>query len=696
MRYLVNISWHLILLINCNFSFFNDNDHQKPLPFVDGWERAKTLVVAQDGSGNFKSIQEAINSLPEKSDNQRVIFIKKGIYQEKIYIEKNKITLKGENQNLVKISISEAREIWRCNYPDDWGVATLNLKASDITLENLTINNEYGFLVNEDSAIICPQESGNQKVVKRISHQMALRALPGTTRLTVKNCTFRSLGGDTVSPWDTDNGMYYFQNCTMEGDVDFYCPRGWAYAENCTFICHNKSAAIWHDGTSHKNSKTVLKNCTFQGDDGFKLGRYHREAQFYLIDCQFPSNMADAPIYWVNTAPNPVLWGERIYYYNCHRQGGDYAWHQNNLPKPLAIKEIDAFWTFDGKWNPANTKQKNLKVNLLKKDAKKALPMDSLAENMLIYQRKVGGWAKHNKEGKPVNYSQILPASEKANILADSLALDATIDNQATTKEIRHLLTSYHKTYNPNYLKAVKKGINYLLKAQMENGGWAQFYPDTSDYRKHITFNDNAMINVLYLLKDIVEQKNGFEIIEIEIQDQARQALAKGIDCILKTQNIVQGKRTVWCAQHHYKTLEPVKARAYELPSNSGSESAKILLFLMSIPQPTQAIREAVKAGLAWFETSQIKDYQVVTIDDSSQAKGKDKVLIPDEKSMIWARFYDLESNEPFVVGRAGVKKKNLAEIEYERRMGYAYYGTWGKAVLDQYPLWLKKWNIIN
>ncbi|MBK8043616.1 MAG: hypothetical protein IPK21_13740 [Haliscomenobacter sp.] len=58
----------------------------------------------------------------------------------------------------------------------------------------------------------------------------------------------RALGGDTVSPWDVENGMYYFNDCTMEGGVDFYCPRGWAYAENCRFICHNREAAIWHDG----------------------------------------------------------------------------------------------------------------------------------------------------------------------------------------------------------------------------------------------------------------------------------------------------------------------------------------------------------------------------------------------------------------------------------------------------------------
>ncbi|MNL61175.1 Pectic acid lyase [compost metagenome] len=57
----------------------------------------------------------------------------------------------------------------------------------------------------------------------------------------------------------------------------------------------------------------------------------------------------------------------------------------------------------------------------------------------------------------------------------------------------------------------------------------------------------------------------------------------------------------------------------------------------------------------------------------------------------IWARFYDIESNEPLFSGRDGIKKKTLAEIEQERRIGYAWYGTWPAALLQKkYPAWLK------
>jgi len=164
----------------------------------------------------------------------------------------------------------------------------------------------------------------------------------------------KAYGGDTVSPWNVDDGMFYFKDCVMEGGVDFYCPRGWAWAEDCKFIAHTGPACIWHDGSKYEDSKTILVNCSFSGYDGFKLGRYHRDAQFYLMNCSFAKNMADTPIYRVPTT-NIIQWGHRVYYYNCHRAGGDYSWFANNLqtakgsPKP---EDITIEWLFGNKWNP--------------------------------------------------------------------------------------------------------------------------------------------------------------------------------------------------------------------------------------------------------------------------------------------------------------------------------------------------------
>jgi phosphomannomutase len=123
------------------------------------------------------------------------------------------------------------------------------------TLENLSFINSYGKDNTKDKNITCANEENKLKTVRPGTHQMALRSF-ATTRLIAKNCIFRAYGGDTVSPWNTEDGMFYFKDCIMEGGVDLYCPRGWAYAEGCTFICHNKEAAIWHDGSKYESSRS--------------------------------------------------------------------------------------------------------------------------------------------------------------------------------------------------------------------------------------------------------------------------------------------------------------------------------------------------------------------------------------------------------------------------------------------------------
>jgi pectinesterase len=282
------------------------------------------------GKSEYSTIQEAINGLDSNSTKKQVVFIKNGLYEEKVLITKSNFTLKGESEKGVIISFAQPREQWRCEHPDDWGAAVMNVKGHHIVFEQITVINTYGFNATGDSVFVCPNEASGKKIIRRDSHQFAFRSFEGATPLSFKNCTFRSFGGDTVSPWDVQNGDYTFKNCTMEGSVDLYCPRGNALAENCHFICHNLNAAIWHDGSGNKEAKTVLKNCTFNGVDNFKLGRFHREAQFYLINCTFPENMADADIYWVTTAPKQIEWGKRVYYKNCHRKGGDYTWHKDN------------------------------------------------------------------------------------------------------------------------------------------------------------------------------------------------------------------------------------------------------------------------------------------------------------------------------------------------------------------------------
>ncbi|WP_286130516.1 pectate lyase [Solirubrum puertoriconensis] len=653
---------------------------------------ARQITVAADGSGMFRTVQEAINSLPAHASKQRVIFIKNGTYREQVFIDgKDHITLKGESEKGSIISFALARDAYRCGgNADDWGVATLNMRNSpDVTLENLTIVNSYGFDAAGDVTIDCPVEPSGKKVVSKTGHQMALRTFAGTTRLIVRHCTFRALGGDTVSPWDTEGGMYYFKDCTLEGGVDFYCPRGWAYAENVRFICHNMSAAIWHDGSGNRDSKTVLKNCTFEGDNGFKLGRYHRESQFYLIGCRFPQNMADADIYHATSGPGTPSWGRRVYYSDCHREGGDFAWMKDNLATALGAptaKQITAAWAFDNRWNPEGKK---------KDVAKAAAPAatDTTAERMLIYQRTIGGWPKAISEVK-VDYKKALTEAEKAAVAAGAARNDATIDNNATTREIRYLVEAFKRTNNAVYRKAAERGIRFLLQMQHKSGGFPQYYPDSSSYRGQITYNDDAMVRALWVLKDVADQKGDFALVDPTLVGPAKQAVQRGISCILRTQYVQNGKLTAWCAQHDRRTLLPTKARAFELPSLSGMETVGILEFLMAVDQPTSEIKLAIKAGVAWLNEVKMPGLTVKLIEDPKQPSGRDRVIVPEAGANVWARFYDLETNKPFYVGRAGEKKPNLADIENERRAGYAYAGTWPEKLLTKaYPKWQHKWE---
>ena len=104
-----------------------------------------------------------------------------------------------------------ARDEWRCDHPDDWGVATININGNDITLKNFTIANDYGFNFLQERIVTCKADSTGKKTISKNGHQMALRTMKAT-RLKAINCHFRAYAGDTVSPWNTNDGMFYFKD----------------------------------------------------------------------------------------------------------------------------------------------------------------------------------------------------------------------------------------------------------------------------------------------------------------------------------------------------------------------------------------------------------------------------------------------------------------------------------------------------
>lgn len=314
---------------------------------------------------------------------------------------------------------------------------------------------------------------------------------------------------------------------------------------------------------------------------------------------------------------------------------------------------------------------------------------DPVAERMLQYQRANGGWPQPN--GDPIRYELPLDSAQTLALAKDKYREDTTIDDDATTREIRYLAEAGHKTNNKTYLKAAEKGIQYLLKAQNTAGGWGQFYPDTSSYRKHITFNDHAMVNVLKVLQACAA--GNYPLLDKRLSAPCGVAVRRGVQCILACQYRQKSTLTVWCAQHDRKTLLPAKARSFELPSLSGAESVGIVQFLMSLPEPDEKIKRSIKAAMAWFEAVKIKDMAVTLVRDAD-GKPIDRVMVPSPGQVLWARFYDLQSNTPMFVGRDGVAKSNLADIPLERRLGYSFYGNYAQKLIEKdYPQWKEKWD---
>lgn len=318
--------------------------------------------------------------------------------------------------------------------------------------------------------------------------------------------------------------------------------------------------------------------------------------------------------------------------------------------------------------------------------------VDSIAEKMLLYQRANGGWPQYN--GDPTNYNHPIDGPKKSRLLLDKNRTDATLDDKSTTYETDYLINAYAATRNPAYLQAAAKGVAYLLSAQYPNGGWPQSYPDTSSYHKHITFNDGAMTNTLQVLYQTAHKLGAYRALPYKLVSRAKPAVANGIACILKAQYYQNGQLTAWGAQHHYLSLQPTSARKFELAALSSSESVAVLNFLMQIPDPNPAIKQAVKAAVAWLEQVKIAGIATQRLPDSSQPTGRDVKVIVSPQNVSWARFYELETNKPIFAGRDGIKRYALAEIENERRVGYSWYNTRPAPLLSaDYPAWLKKWG---
>ena len=176
---------------------------------------AADATVAQNGDGQFKSIQDAINAAPQRTSRDRpwVIAIKPGVYKELIYIQREKrfLTLLGEDPAKTIITYN-----LNANLPGPDGkpigtfrTASTFIDADDFTARNLTFENSAG----------------------PVGQALAIR-IEGD-RVSFHNCRF--LGWqDTIL---ANRGRHYFENCYIAGHVDFIFGGATVFFESCHIHC---------------------------------------------------------------------------------------------------------------------------------------------------------------------------------------------------------------------------------------------------------------------------------------------------------------------------------------------------------------------------------------------------------------------------------------------------------------------------
>ncbi len=309
----------------------------------------------------------------------------------------------------------------------------------------------------------------------------------------------------------------------------------------------------------------------------------------------------------------------------------------------------------------------------------------TFVDNMVGWQNPNGGWFKNFSYTMP--RPAVLPMNPSSGPPGDDDSVwhqVSTFDNDCTYSEMRVLGRAYRVLKDPAYKAAFDKALDYCFAAQYPNGGWPQRFPLQDNYGAYITFNDDAMLGVMLVLKDVVDKSTDFTFCSEQQRAKCKEAFDRGVQCILKCQYVQNGKLTVWGQQHDPKTYALAGGRKYELPSLTGNESADVLALLEGIENPDQRVRASIEAGVAWYDAVKIVGKRIVNVQGQGRTMVDDPAAPP-----LWARFYDPETNRPFVAGRDGVARARLEEIPAERRNGYNWFNaSWGMKVQEDYQAW--------
>jgi PelA/Pel-15E family pectate lyase len=323
-----------------------------------------------------------------------------------------------------------------------------------------------------------------------------------------------------------------------------------------------------------------------------------------------------------------------------------------------------------------------------------------IADVIVSFQTPAGGWSKNlDMSGAPRARGQ----SYTTDNLSKHPSVDdfdtpkdphwnyvGTLDNDATNTELHFLALVSGATPGTDgdaYRKSFIRGIRYLLAAQFPNGGWPQVWPLEGGYHDAITFNDNAVTESAETLTAVAEGAGNYAFVPTELRLDAQRAADHALQCILATQVVVKGQRTVWAQQHDALTLVPVSGRNYEPAALSSGESADVLVYLMQLPHPSPAVIVAVNAGIAWLKAAALTGQEWVGGRDTPGGRHLEAKA---GAGLIWARYYSITTGLPIFGDRDKTIHDDVNELSLERRNGYAWYSAGPQQAIDAYAAWSK------
>lgn len=226
------------------------------------------FTVSKDGSGDFTSVQDAINAVPDFRKATTRIFIRSGVYKEKLTLPptKTNVTIVGEDNQKTIITYNDFASK-KNRFGEELGTTgstTFFVFGDGFTAENITFENSSGPV--------------GQAVAVRVDGD----------RVTFTNCRFLGFQ-DTLYPHGERSRQYY-KNCYIEGTVDFIFGWSTAYFEDCTIYCKQGGGYITAASTLEETPHGfVFVNCRITGDadvNTFYLGRPWRpHAKTVFINC---------------------------------------------------------------------------------------------------------------------------------------------------------------------------------------------------------------------------------------------------------------------------------------------------------------------------------------------------------------------------------------------------------------------------